>query len=116
MLSTPTSQPTSQTQNIDLNFFSLFKALKITGVSGSFGFVVDSCDVNGDGIPDFIGSAPYANSNVGLVAVVYGGLGQGIVNINTMTPSEGFLIYGDSSLFSATDKPRTGAAICCLRR
>lgn len=46
--------------------------LRLTGGS-YFGWAMDSGDFNGDGIPDLIVSAPYANSMYGQVCIYFGG-------------------------------------------
>jgi len=69
-----------------------------TSVGGDF-------DFNGDGVADIIIGAPYADSRIGQIAVIYGGssstLSQGNFDVSSLDGSNGFLISGlSSSLYS----------------
>ena len=66
-------------------------------------------DMNGDGLADMLVGAYYYNNVMGRAYVVYGKTGTAAIDLNTMTPSQGFFINPASTGTSLTGYSVSGA-------
>jgi hypothetical protein len=86
------------TKTINLEQLTVSQGFNITGSSSSrSGYSVSwAGDMNGDGIPDFIVGAFYANSYAGKAYVIYGGSSLSNIDLDNLTIEQGFMISGNN--------------------
>ncbi|MCB9916604.1 MAG: FG-GAP repeat protein [Planctomycetes bacterium] len=78
------------------------------------GYSVSGCgDVNGDGIPDFVAGAPFANNNQGLVRV-YSGVDGSVIHTFTGAAANGRLGYSCGQLGDVNNDGRADVLVGSL--
>jgi Ca2+-binding RTX toxin-like protein len=98
-------QAGSSRGRIDLSTLSPSQGFIIQGdaASDNTGYSVSSAgDVNGDGIDDLIVGAPFGDdggTGAGEAYVIYGqaGTSRGLLDLSTLSPSQGFIIQGNAA-------------------
>lgn len=93
----------------DLNSIGSSNGFTIKSNTPGFGSSVSNAgDINGDGINDIIIGSPFANSNTGIVYIIYGGTVATDMWIDELTPNQGFLVTGEANNYLGWSVSKAG--------